>query len=140
MPGDVHVHVVAEFLACNGRSITGQLFLRSGNTCFPCEGWNDFPVVVLGWWMRELAGDAPTGRRCIRCRFMDGPYAFEVLPSAGQWEVRYCEPPGPARCWRLPNDGVDFLASLRQAATVVVRHCQQQGWETDDVARLAALI
>lgn len=136
--GDARVHVVAESFAFNGRSITGQIYLRTDETCFPCEGWSDFPVVVLDWWMRELTGDAVTGRHCIRCSFMDGPYDFEILPEVGRWELRYRDPPGPARCWRLPNDGVDFLASLREAAALAVGHCRRQGWETEDITRLAA--
>lgn len=137
---DIYVHVAPDSLLCRDRSITGVIHLRVRDESFPCEGWSDFPVVVLYWWMRELGWDAAVGRRCIRCQFMDGPQYFEILPSPGQWEIRTFDPGHPPRSWWLQDDGAQFLDSLRQASVKVVAVCREKGWVTSDVEQLASMI
>ena len=57
--------------------ITGTLFVELGGNAFPDAGWSDFPVVVLGWWVRAALALQRTGAP-TSFMFMDGPFELEL--------------------------------------------------------------
>ena len=58
--------------------VIGPIWLEIDGRDFPGEGWDDFPVVILGWWLSE-AKPLLTNQTGSRERlFMDGSYEFEV--------------------------------------------------------------
>jgi len=59
-------------------NITGQVFLQGPAGSFPEEGWFDFPVVILRWWIQGLAEPADRKAGSFQGMFMDGPYAFVI--------------------------------------------------------------
>jgi hypothetical protein len=62
-------------------AITGVVAIRLGEVCFPEGRWNDFIVVVLGWWARQAA--ALRAGDPARLVFMDGPYSVVARPVNG---------------------------------------------------------
>lgn len=53
--------------------ITCEIYLKTKKTYFPCEHWNDFTSVILGWWCYEFLNALMYERDFEMC-FMDGPY------------------------------------------------------------------
>lgn len=117
--------------------VTGVVLLRLDDTAFPGEGWSDFPVVVLGWWLRTftrlLSGAGTSGR----CHFMDGPFGFEVRRERDdEWFVTQLRDnrSGSAR----PIDGPALVDSAVACARAILNTCAQRGWHSADVDELRA--
>ena len=43
------------------------------------DGWSDFVVVILGWWIPALRSND----RSCRLQFMDGPYSLRISRTSG---------------------------------------------------------
>lgn len=54
-----------------GGAVAGQLHVETDDLCFPDDGWWDFPLVVLGWWLTTLRTASASD---FELRFMDGPF------------------------------------------------------------------
>ena len=143
-PQTVLVFVAAAELSRSAAgSITGPIWLqlpatgeRTAADTFPGDGWSDFPVVVLGWWLGQLARDTGGREAVERCQFMDGPFAFTVRRRRGDplWIVAA---PGRAE---VVVDGRTFLNSVTEAARVVLDACHRNGWAGPDADALARAI
>lgn len=120
-------------------SITGHIFLRGPTVGFPEEGWSDFPVVILGWWIEGLTEVVVGKERSFQGMFMDGPYAFVV----------HREPGASARIsWGKRNEEtsigiVDIPALLRSAVAagrLVAEACRSRNWSSPDLDHLDRVI
>ena len=123
--------------------ITGLLWVRLTSADrpprivdFPEANWSDFPVVVLGWWLGQLARPIEGKEALARCHFMDGPHEFAVHRRHDQplWELRL---PGNRPSMVAGNQ---FLRALVDAARGVLQSCEGQGWGGSDVDALARAI
>ena len=69
-------HLVTELGMLNvraqGPAIAG-IWLVTGGAEFPRAGWNDFVVVVLGWWSSAILRLLENNSGMERVHFMDGP-------------------------------------------------------------------
>ncbi len=64
-------------------SVTGVVYFDFGeDRQFPVAGWNDFVVVIAGWWLAALDTFALTKADTV-LRFMDGPFWVAVLAEEG---------------------------------------------------------
>lgn len=55
-------------------SVTGQLHVEFDGAAFPDESWDDFVVVILGWWC-EATKELTSGEaNAVQLEFMDGPF------------------------------------------------------------------
>ena len=116
-------------------SITGQIFLRTPVGSFPEEGWSDFPVVILLWWIQGLRALASRKTGSFRGRFMDGPYAFLVQRSSGNSdEISWDNSGGEALIGTISVDAL--LRSAVAAARAVATACRARGWTSKDLDSL----
>jgi hypothetical protein len=133
----MEVHVRTESLAQSSSGmITGEIFLGDNATFFPEERWNDFPVVILGWWLEVLA--TVSAGVAVECRFMDGPFLFRVSPLPGQMcciEFLGSQSASPPAQAQLPQ----LQSSVRSAALAVLAACNSNGWRTQDTQHLHKL-
>jgi hypothetical protein len=116
-------------------SITGQIFLRAPAGSFPEDGWSDFPVVILCWWIQGLRALAARETGSFQGLFMDGPYAFVVQRCAGasdeiSWGHRGVE----AVVGSVSVDAL--LGSAVAAARTVATACRARGWASRDLDNL----
>ena len=110
--------------------ITGVLFLRINNLIFPEEGWNDFIVVVLGFWVSEvlknwnldILGDF---------RFMDGPIRFQIAKIGNKTEFTGFN--DKKLILQEEIDYSSFKNSLIDIAFKVVRIVEEKKWESKDI-------
>jgi hypothetical protein len=111
-------------------SITGEISVRLGNEAFPDARWNDFVVVIMGWWLEEIH-KLTTGVASISyCRFMDGPYWFSVGSGrGGNLLVRCMDDKNGVKC---VSEGLctreSVLSSVLFAADLTIRKCQDESW------------
>jgi len=125
-----------------GRSgaITGPIWLQCGAIQFPCAAWSDFPVVILGWWLENVAS-LRRGEHEASCMFMDGPYEFIVTNRPHdlvhmQLIDRDVEGSSPVSELSVPF--VALQVALWTAANTVVAECVRRGWKSRDVNTLRA--
>jgi hypothetical protein len=114
-------------------SITGPVFLRFEGGAYPEEGWNDFPVVILGWWLEGIAAFLNDGSQSFSGRFMDGPYEFTVRRLTSQvaevsWRSSQASP--------STVDVSSLSQSLAAAGASVAHVCRRNGWRSPDVDTL----
>lgn len=106
-----------------GASVTGVIFLRLHEEAFPGEGWSDFPVIILSWWIEAwLQFVQPSTRQAV-WRFMEGPYYValskeEDVCSTGAFEFREVE------------------RRLLEAAESVRAHCERHTMLSRDLETL----
>jgi hypothetical protein len=119
--------------------ITGPLFLELGGSAFPAPGWNDFPVVILGWWIRAVLELQGTGAACC-CRFMDGPFEFEVKRAGPVWELRLVERRvATVQVLRVERvSPAEVLLAIHAAADALLKVCKERSWSSRDVDELQA--
>lgn len=74
------LNIELEKLRLTGSSnVVGPIYFRFGDVAFPEEGWSDFPLVIIGWWMNDL-GRMWQKAREVNLVFMDGsPYIRATL-------------------------------------------------------------
>lgn len=117
-------------------SITGVLFVSTGAEAFPEEAWRDFPVVVLGWWIRARQQLTTNGTGIFL--FMDGPYEFRARRAEALINVELVELTAQGKRVLQDISGVfdEFAASLETAAQEIVAACRERGWSDTDIETL----
>jgi len=70
---------ISSFQAKAGEgAATGNIWLEFDGKHFPAQHWNDFVVVLLGWWTNALLRLLRDSSIKETVSFMEGPYAVEV--------------------------------------------------------------
>lgn len=119
-------------------SVVGAIWLRTSQDAklsFPEEGWTDFPIVVLGWWLSQVESVLRRVSVEARCSFMDGPFEFRI-DGAGQ--VLFMERRASGtRDLAVSNTSLqEFWQKLNLAASHLVSECDRRGWSDSDVEHL----
>jgi hypothetical protein len=122
---------------------TGAICLSLGQSSFPTAGWNDFVVVVLGWWAEAALQLMRGASDRADVNFIDGPYLVGLwVRSPGEWEVSLFEaghenPP----CGRALVSPACLVDSIVMAAEALLAACRERNcWsaEADQLERLQA--
>ena len=131
------------FYVAKSGAVVGEIWLRleSPPLAFPQDGWTDFPVVVLGWWLHEVEALIQKASIEARCLFMDGPFEFALN---GSGEVRM----GERRAEKAIEIGSfpyrvsveEFWKSLTVAAGSVIAECHARGWSSGDIDTLRRFV
>src|SRR5919106_3604708 len=111
-------------------SIIGVIFFNFGDSPFPGQGWSDFVVVILCWWLEGLRH--LRFMNSVTFRFMDGPYqARATLGADGQLRVR-CVEMRRADIVRCDTSvGLkDFEKAIVLTGKDVLAACQERGWQS----------
>jgi hypothetical protein len=117
-------------------AITGVVAIRLGDVCFPEGRWNDFIVVVLGWWARQAA--ALRAGNPARLDFMDGPYSIVARPVNGisQLECRRGTADGATVLETREVLTSDIVVAIMRASRETLALCELNGWKTSDTETL----
>lgn len=54
--------------------ITGEIYFEENDNYFPEKGWNDFPAIILGWWISSFLKSVKQNSETFEFCFMDGPF------------------------------------------------------------------
>jgi hypothetical protein len=114
-------------------AVTGKLHVEFDGVCFPDDGWWDFPLVVLGWWLDALGSDQD-----FELRFMDGPYRVAGSRTGGDVRLRLLRSgsSGDVEVAAGTADASTVLAEIEAAATRAVAYCSQASLPTEGIERL----
>lgn len=120
--------------ARHGESATGNIWLKLDGYHFPGSGWNDFMVVLMGWWANALLRQVRGLSTQEIIPFMDGPYAVEVtMVSPGVLRFRALQ--GENRNTEVAageGSAEAFIDSLTLQGREVLDACRRQSWWSKD--------
>lgn len=124
-------------------SVVGCIFLKTNFVAFPSDDWNDFPVVITGWWMREVMQLLQGETTQASCLFMDGSFQYDIYPqSNGLWRIEFAdnsEIENLSVLSRIEVEPRGFIDALLAAANTISKTCQTEGWNSKDLDRLRQL-
>ncbi len=119
-------------------AITAVVYFDFGaDQQFPVAGWNDFVVVVAGWWLaglQELAGASSE----VKLRFMDGPYWITVTRQDSDTVCLRCteDRSGADAPGEFVTSWKEFSTEVRSLADDVLQSCANQGFQSPDLQKL----
>src|SRR5256885_4625928 len=113
-------------IAASG-SITGAIWLQSHDIAFPETDWNDFVVVILGWWTNEAAALIAGAKTRGELMFMDGPLSVAISAEGERWklECNRRQRSGRTLEHRATVEVSDVAAALVRAADAVLQRCEK---------------
>ncbi len=123
--------------SANG-SITGSIWLQMDDAAFPEQGWNDFVVVILGWWTNEAAALIAGTKTRGELMFMDGPLSVAISAEGERWklECNRRQRSGRTLEHRATVEVSDVAAALIRAADAVLQRCEKERWKSSDIEEL----
>lgn len=138
---EFRIDVVLESLSKQSdQAVTGLIAIRTPEIVFPDRGWSDFVVVVLSWWLREVTALMSGSTPMAKCAFMDGPYEFQLaIHSRDRWRLALLR--RTASNQELSGETLvaptTVVAELAKTANAVLRKCQENSWEDEDLKLLS---
>lgn len=126
------------FIARQVGPVTANIWINVNGSEFPKHGWNDFVVVLLGWWATALLRliHNVTGQETVY--FMDGPYAVEIVKVAsGTLQFRMLEGPDRKREVSVGEGEVKILITdLTSQSRKILDLCRLHDWWSADAETL----
>ncbi|WP_142292159.1 hypothetical protein [Bacillus sp. OV166] len=143
IPQHISIEVDLESLE-NRQNITGDIyFVIDYHRFFPEEGWSDFVVIILSWWIASMKGlmISETGR-AYEFDFMDGtPIVLAKKLDSENLELRFCI--------EREKKQVNFTAicsikelrdSILSVSKKVIRAFERKKWERENIDELKDLV
>ena len=121
-------------------ALTGTLYFKLGDRCFPDAAWSDFVVVVLEWWCSALQRLHQGESGPIAVPFMDGPYRVEIEALADERLDVTLARSGARHDQEIDRSMVGrnhLTHSVILAARATLRQCKQRGWTSEDIEALS---
>lgn len=122
--------------------VTGEIWLRVADFDFPSAHWNDFVVVILGWWTQALLELQET--KTAEWSFMDGPWTVRLSRQTQELiELRFYDNHGdettePTELRRIPVSRTALQENLTRAGKRVMEKCETAGWLSPELEILRA--
>jgi hypothetical protein len=119
-------------------NITGVIYVALDELTFPDSNWDDYPVVIVSWWLSEAGRMAARDVSRGRFRFMDGPYWFEAFVVGEEsWLIRLIDGRNSAvSVAESRSTKGEMLRSLAKTAETLIAACRGHGWKSVDVDEL----
>ncbi len=87
----------------------GEIHVVAGQTTFPDNQWNDFGPLVISGWLLELNRLYLKQTDRVRCKFIDGDFAFDVEAGATDGSLLLT--------FVRETDGPDIIEDVRTVST-----------------------
>ncbi len=117
-----------------GGPATANIWLDINGCQFPMHRWNDFAVVVMGWWAVALLRLFRGVSSVERVDFMDGPYTVEVSKtSSGTLHFRALK--GSDRTDEVAiaeGPAMPFVLGLISQSREILDACKRHAWWSKD--------
>jgi len=118
-------------------AVTGVVYWRAGQIAFPEEGWDDFVVIVLGWWARSLREFAGGQVDETRLDFMDGPFWLRLVREGALVHVECVDwGRGASVVGEFRVSEARLTSAVLTAAEAVLAECRSRGVVSEDLAVL----
>jgi hypothetical protein len=125
------------------RLVSGPIWLELDGLSFPAHEWDDFPVVILGFWLTNIQPFLLGQSSVCECPFMDGPYQFNVQAYRKDCvSVTLVERGGEEEKALVTAkvNSVLLVEQMLSAGEIVVHACKRNHWIDDDLLNLEKLI
>ena len=118
-------------------TVTGIVFWRVSDNAFPDDAWNDFVIIILGWWtnaiIRLLSGTTTVETMDL----MDGPYSVICEGSTEFLRCRFVQRGEGEKVIAVWTGRTSSLAEqILDAAKIALRQCHHNSWMDSDITRL----
>jgi hypothetical protein len=117
---------------------TAGIWLVTESGAFPAAGWNDFVVVILGWFASALLKTTRSNGVRGRVHFMDGPHAVDLALSSGIHHFKLISRD------RVVGSGEaalnSFANALASQSRKVLHACRSREWWSTDADTLESLV
>ena len=112
-------------------SITGEIYFKINDYFFPEKRWDDFVVVILGWWLRALRSNSDM----FELLFMDGPLEVRAKKvKQNEFELSFIH---RGDCVLVANCSENELKNqVAKAARKILRKVTHEKWESPDIKEL----
>jgi len=118
--------------------VTGEIYFQMGHVFFPEEGWNDFIVNILAWWINALK-EYYINKSAFELLFMDGPLLVKCKPvSANLLEVKFVRDVGSGeQVFGVTNITCQELENLiLKASRKILRKAEMEQWPSQAIMGL----
>jgi hypothetical protein len=114
----------------------GPISLTVGQCELPVRGWEDFPVVILEWWIREFCAS----------RQENNTFAFEFMETSDRLCLSYRDGNEIILSWvhneksqtfgnhSITQNTLEIL--LKNTAEKLIAYCEQRNWVNEDLLDL----
>lgn len=139
-----HISIEVDLEALENRqNITGNIyFVIDYHRFFPEEGWSDFVVIILSWWIASMKGlmVSETGRT-YEFDFMDGtPIVLGQRLDSGNIELRFCEGEKRQEIFTSVHSMKELRDSILSVSKKVIRSFERKKWKREDIDELNDLV
>ena len=129
----------------NRQNVTGNIyFVIDYHRYFPEEGWSDFVVTILTWWINSIKGlIVSDSGRTFEFDFMDGtPIVLAKKLDNENLELRFCIDEGAKRQVILTANCsiIEVRDSILSVSKKVIRSFEREKWNREDIDELKDLI
>ncbi|MGV3502784.1 MAG: hypothetical protein ACO1O1_03705 [Adhaeribacter sp.] len=118
--------------------VTGRIHIHINGRSFPEKDWNDFVVIILNWWIEEIILSISQSKDAFKCRFMDGPFSFNVKKDHFLWEIFFDESADSQGDFagELPSSVI--INDILTAAKTIINSCAERNWKDKDLEKLVS--
>ncbi len=121
----------------SGGSITGIVFWKCNGHSFPDSAWNDFIIVILGWWVQAIARLIAGTTTTETMDFMDGPYSILCKTTNNSIDCQFVDRHSEVRAVASWTGQTRELASvIFSAGKLALRVCHTRGLANADLETL----
>jgi len=129
----------------NRQNVTGDIyFVIDYHRYFPEEGWSDFVVIVLTWWIKSIKGLIVSDfGRTYEFDFMDGtPIVLAKKLDSENLELRFCidEEAKRREIFTAICSIKDVRDSILSVSKKVIRSFERKNWKSEDIDELKDLV
>lgn len=124
------------------RPALGCIHISMDGVEFPSADWDDFIVVVVGWWTKAVCKiiSGSSGHEVVD--FMEGPHSVEIEKAAdGILRFRGLTGDGRRKVFaEADEDATSFAKDLLRQAKAVLTACKEKGWISPDLDELKSSV
>jgi hypothetical protein len=140
MMGKFSIGVVLDTLTrSSSGNITGIIHVEADGFVFPEVEWDDFVVIILGWWLNDIIGLISGSTKNCSCQFMDGPLQFNIeVKDPKKWMIQFVirRLKGDECLWEGTFAPQEIVVAVSSAAESVINLCRERGWASTDITSL----
>ncbi len=115
--------------------ITGKICFVADKICFPDKDWNDFPIVILTWWLKAITN---IDKGQFELQFMDGPFSVRgTILAEDILILEFVQRSEKDIMMFSGNGSLQVLKdSIMMAAKQLIDIASNRHWESTDLVEL----
>ncbi len=118
-------------------SITGLVFWRVNGHGFPDDAWNDFVILVLGWWTTAIIHLLTGTTKTETMDFMDGPHSILCHSVDNSVDCQFVDRRTENRSLEAwSGETRELGCAILLAGKNVLRSCHERRWTNMDIQTL----